>query len=150
MCLLHKCRSVAICKSLWYIYAVREGSAIQSYRKNSYDEFLYITEKVSSVGHSLWNSRIDKALSYQIWHEIFLLSKTLIFHSDNDSSFSVRYTLLKNAIKSNAYQKAVRTVDFIYEKRRSKRIIKKILNVTMKMHCYILTYILLKAWSKRS
>ena len=147
--LLNKCKTAVICKSRWYIYAVRNGSTMQGYRKDCYNEFLYITERVSDIGHELWNGEIDRGVAYRIWHDIFILSRALIFNRRNEVSFRDKYNMLKNAIETPSYQNAVKTVDFSREKRKSRKIIKEILNIAMKMKVYILVYITLKFYIAR-
>lgn len=144
--LLNKCHTAVICKSRWYIYAVRKGSTLQGYRSNCYEEFMYITEKVSTVGYSIWNGNIDKSVAYRVWRDIFILSKALIFNEKNKDSFSAKYNMLKNAIESIPYQKAIRTVDFRFENRKSRRIVKEFLNMAMKKRCYYLVYIIIKLY----
>ena len=144
--LLKKCHTAVICKSRWYIYAVRKGSAMQGYRNNCYEEFMYITEKVSSVGASIWNGNIDKGVACRVWHDIFILSKGYIFNSKNTESFGRKYQILKKAIKSDQFQNAIRLIDFHFETRRTRRIIKEILNFTMKARLYLFTYMMIKIY----
>ena len=63
--------------------------------------------------------------------------------------FRDKYNMLKNAIETPSYQNAVKTVDFSREKRKSRKIIKEILNIAMKMKVYILVYITLKFYIAR-
>jgi len=144
--LLKKCKTVAICKSMWYVYAVRKGSAMQGFRSNCYEEFMYITEKVSSVGHSVWNGSIDKGIAYRVWHDIFILSRGYIFNQKNTDPFPAKYAMLKRAVRSGAYRQAVRSVRFDAEQSISKRAVKTILNTAMKMHCFCLVYFLIRLY----
>lgn len=144
--LLNKCHTAVICKSRWYIYAVRKGSAMQGYRSNCYEEFMYITEKVSTVGYSIWNGNIDKGVAYRVWHDIFILSRGYIFNSKNTEPFGMKYQIFKRAIKSDSFQKAIRLIDFRFETRRTRRIIKEILNFTMKTRLYLFTYVMIKIY----
>lgn len=142
--LLKDCHTAVICKSLWYIYAVRKGSITQGYRNGCYEEFIYITEKVSDISYSLWKGNIDKGVSYRVWHDLFILSRALIFNEKNKDSFLAKYNMLKNAIESGPYQNAIKTVDFHFEKRKIRRVVKEFLNMAMKKHCYYLVYIIIK------
>lgn len=148
--LLKKCKTAVICKSQWYIYAVRKGSTMQGYRRNCYEEFEYITKKVSNIGHDVWNGEIDKGISYRIWHDIFILSRALIFNCQSEYSFLNKYNILKKAVKSPFYQNAVKVVDFSREKRRDRRIVKEILNTAIKMKCYFLVYLIISLYIKES
>lgn len=148
--LLNKCHTTVICKSRWYIYAIRKGSAMQGYRSNCYKEFMYITEKVSSKGYSIWNGNIEKGVSCRIWHDIIILSRGYIFNSKNTESFGTKYQILKKAIQSDSFQKAIRVIDFHFEARRSRRIIKEILNFTMKTRLYLFTYLIIKIYVGRT
>lgn len=150
MCLIKICHSIIVCKSLWYVYAERNGSAMQKFRENCYEEFLYITEKVCKTSYLLWNHQIDNGVYYRVWHDLLILSRTYIFNARNQKSFTIKYFILKKAIESKSYQEVIKKVNFNCERRKGVRLIKEVLNLSMKMHCYILTYILLKAWSKRS
>jgi len=149
ICLLKDCHTAVICKSLWYIYAVRKGSITQGYRSNCYEEFIYITEKVNSAGYSVWNGNIDKGVACRVWHDIFILFRGYIFNGKNTESFGIRYKIFKKAIKSAPYQKAIRSIDFRFETRKIRRIIKEILNFTMKTHLYFFTYIMIKIYIGR-
>ena len=144
--LLRKCHTAVICKSRWYIYAVRKGSTVQGYRNNCYEEFMYITEKVSSVGHSIWNGNIDKGVACSVWRAIFILSRGYVFNSKNTESFGRRYQILKRAIKSTQFQNAIRLIDFHFETRRTRRIMKEILKFTMKTRLYLFTYMGIKLY----
>lgn len=144
--LLRKCNKVVICKSLWYIYAVRKGSAMQGYRSNCYEEFMYITRKVSKIGYSIWDGNIDKGISYRVWHDLFILSRALIFNRKNKETLLKRYSILKSAIKSESYQIAIKKVDFSFEKRKIRRNVKEIMNMTMKKRLYPITYLILKIY----
>lgn len=148
--LLKDCHTVVVCKTIWYIYAVRKGSTMQGYRNNCYEEFIYITAKVSTIGKSIWNRSIDKGVAYRVWHDLFILSRAFIFNSKNTNSFSVKYTTLKNAIKSEPYEKAIRTVDFHFEKRKSRHMVKELLNLAMKIHCYYIAYFMIKFYIRRA
>lgn len=147
--LLKACRKAVICKSLWYVYAVRRGSAMQAYRKQCYEEFLYITEKVPSVGASLWNGHIDKGTAYRVWHDIFILSRALIFNSKNNSTFVEKYRMLKDAISTEAYQRAIRSADFHRERGKHRRAVKELLNTAMKLRCYFLSYLIIRLYVGR-
>lgn len=148
--LLKECQTAVVCKSLWYIYAVRKGSTMQGYRSKCYEEFIYITAKVSNVGESIWNRSIDKGVACRVWHDLFILSRALIFNSKNSDSFLTKYDMLRNAIKSQPYQRAIRTVDFHFEQRKSRRIIKEILNLAMKMHCYYIAYFIIELYIRKN
>lgn len=147
--LLRECHTVVVCKSLWYIYAVRKGSTMQGYRSKCYEEFIYITAKVSTIGESKWNGSIDRGVACRVWHDLFILSRALIFNSKNTNKFSVKYTMLKNAIKSEPFQKAIKTIDFHFEQRKSRRVIKEFLNSAMKLHYYYIVYFVIKLYMKR-
>ena len=53
---------------------------------------------------------------------------------------------LKKAIKSDQFQNAIRLIDFHFETRRTRRIIKEILNFTMKTRLYLFTYMMIKLY----
>lgn len=146
--LLKMCHSIVICKSLWYVYTEQKGSATHKYRKNCIDEFLYITEKVYNRSYSLWDYQIDNGVNYRIWHDLLILSKLQIFNPKNQDPFLIRYSMLKKAIESKTYQKVIRKVNFKCEQRKIVRKIKELLNLTMKMRCYILTYAIINMWAK--
>lgn len=147
--LLKRCKTAVICKSLWYIYAVREGSITQGYRENCYEEFRYITKRLDDVGGTLWKGSADKGISYRVWHDIFFLSRMLIFNKKNPRAATENYELLKNAIKSESYQKAIRTVNFSNEQRMSRRAVKEFLNLSMKLRCYHIAYLIIKLYISR-
>lgn len=144
--LLRKCRTAVICKSTWYVYAVREGSTMQGYRDKCYDEFLYITRKVSEVGEYRWKGMIRKGISCRVWHDIFILSRALIFNQNYKASLSARYKIFKNAVKCQSYQTALASVDFHYEHRGGRRIMKQILKTTMRIHLYPISYLIVKVY----
>ncbi len=148
--LLRQCNTVVIYKSLWYIYAVRKGSAMQGYRENCFSEFLYITERVDRIGNLIWEGHIKKGIAYRVWHDIFILSRALIFHEKNRGGFIRKYEMLKQAIMSNAYRSAIRNVDFRFEKRKSRRMIKELLNCTMRTRMFLLSYGIIKLYIKTS
>lgn len=144
--ILRKCKKVLVCKSLWYIYAVRKGSATQGYRSNCIEEFNYITKKVSEVGHSIWNGNIDKGIAYRVWHDIFILSRSWIYNDKNTASSKERYSCFKDAVKSTYYQDAVSIVDFKFEKRKTRKLIKQMLNLSFKCHFYHIAYLIIKIY----
>lgn len=138
--ILRKCKNAVVCKSLWYIYAVRKGSATQGYRINCFDEFNYITKRVSDVGHSLWNGNIDKGISYRVWHDLFFLSRSWIFNDKNPASKKERFECYKAAVTSKYYKNAISTVDFKFEKRIVRKFIKEILNLLYKFRFFHIAY----------
>lgn len=69
-----------------------------------------------------------------------------VFNSKNTESFGRRYQILKKAIKSDQFQNAIRLIDFHFETRRTRRIIKEILNFTMKTRLYLFTYMMIKLY----
>ena len=147
--LLNRCQKAVICKSLWYIYAIRKGSAMQGYRSNCYEEFMYITSKVYSVGHSSWKGEVDKGIAYRVWHDIFILSRGLIFNNKNADTFRNKYRMLKSAIKSDAYQKAISMTDFECEDRLGRKVMKQLLNGLMKTRLYLGAYIMIKTYVRK-
>lgn len=148
--LLYSCKTAVICKSLWYVYAVRKGSTTQSYRSNCYEEFRYITEKEINTSKRLWKGKIEKGISYRVWVEIFILSRALIFNSKNKSGFVSRFKMLKDSINSEPYQVAIHCVDFSRERRMNKKILKRLLNLSMKYHLYILSFFIIKIYVGRT
>ena len=144
--LIKDCKTIVICKSLWYIYAVRSGSAMQGYRSNCYEEFEYITKKEYDIGHLIWKGRIDKGIAYRVWHDIFILSRGFIFNSKNNNSFFEKYNMLKRAICTDSYQIAINIVDFRFEKRIFHKIVKITLNYMMRHRVYWVVYILIKIY----
>ncbi len=146
--LIKRCSKIAVCKSIWYVYAVRVGSITQGYRQNCYNEFLYITDKIYLQSELLWKEAIQKGVYHRIWHDIFILSRAYIFNKENHNNFFVKYRIMKQAIQSDCYQKAIKNVDFKYERRFARRKVKEILNFCMKNHGYFISYMILKFYSR--
>lgn len=146
--LIKRCRRIAVCKSVWYVYAVRKGSVTQGYRPDCYQEFIYITSQLDSQSRLLWKTVIEKGVSHRIWHDIFILSRAYLFHEKNHDSFFIRYRMMKQAVESRCYQKAVRRIDFQYEHRFVRRKVKELLNASMKMHAYFISYLILMIYTR--
>ena len=144
--LLNSCQTAVICKSVWYIYAVRKGSVTQGYRSKCAEEFLYITEREFTVGETLWRGRADKGISYRIWHDLIFLSRAYIFNCRNNNPFTMKYDVLRRSIESDSYQRAINIVDFNFDKRKKYRMIKVFLNFAMRNRLYILVYIIMKLY----
>lgn len=141
--LLNHCNTAVICKSRWYIYAIRNDSAMQIYRANCYEEFMCAIKKEMDISDRLWNTRINKGIAYRVWGDIFVLSRSYIFNKHNKMTFFDKYNDLKCAIESKPYQKAIRLVDFGFEQRETHKIIKRMLNKLMKYKFFLGVYFII-------
>ena len=146
--LISRCSRIAVCKSVWYIYAVRSGSVTQGYRPDCYEEFIYITSQIYLQSRRLWKDAVEKGVSQRIWHDIFIFSRMYLFNPKNRDNFFARYRVMKQAVKSECYQRAVYHADFKYEHRFARRKVKEILNDSIKMHAYFITYLILMIYSR--
>lgn len=144
--LLNKCKSAVVCKSLWYVYAIREGSIMQSYRQNCLEEFIFISEKITSIGNLIWNGQIRKGISCRVWRDLFVLSQAYLFNANNNNSFNLNFQSLKEAIRSSPYQQAIHGIDFKFERNTKRRLMKQAMNIFMKFHMYFFVYVLLKKY----
>lgn len=147
--LIKSAERIVVSKSIWYIYDVRTESVTQGFRQNCIEEFNYIIKEVCEAGNSLWNGLSDKGIYYRVWHDIFLLSRCYIFHSENNDCFLKKYDDLKKVIKGKYYKKAISEVDFSHDNKLSKRIVKETLRFFMLIHFYLLTYLTLDLYTNR-
>lgn len=148
--LFYNVKSVCVCSSLWYIYSVRINSVTQCYRTNCPCEFEEIIEKECKMGETLWENLVEKGIYYRVWHDIFFLSRTYIFHKKNNCNYKDRYSILKCALTNNYYQDSLYKVDFSRESRNLKRAVKKMLNQFMKLHLYVFVYLIIMIYIKRA
>ncbi len=141
--LIKECKTIAICNEIWYAYALYEKSLTQRYRKNCMNEFLFRTRQEFETMKQLWPQKMD-GIYHQIWREIYMLCRTFIFHPENPMRVREKYGLLKDAIQSEAYQRALAGVRFDYPQNRLKRFGKEFLRLSMRKGWYPLCYLILK------
>ena len=141
--LVKECKTVIVCKELWYAYAVYAQSLTQRYRKNCMEEFLFRNCQELAVMDELWPENLE-GVYVRIWHDIYLVCRTFIFHPENPMRVREKYGLLKDAIQSEAYQRALAGVRFDYPQNRLKRFGKELLRLSMRKGWYPLCYLILK------
>lgn len=73
-----------------------------------------------------------------------MLCRAFIFHPENLMSTREKYCLIKKAIQSEAYQRALACVRFDYPQNRLKRFGKEFLRFSMYKGWYPLCYLILK------
>lgn len=149
--LIQVCESIVLCKEPWYAYSVYEQSISNGYRKNCFSEFQCAVSALLDTMERFWPQELEgfNKIYSRIWGEIWMPCRTLIFHSQNTMTKHEKRELLKRAIQTDAYQIALKQVDFSDQQHWSKRLVKEFLRFAMCHKWYSIVYIIMKYTSRR-
>lgn len=147
--MIKACSRIIVCAEPWYFYVMYSRSITHGYRKNCMEEFLYRTQQEFNVMEKVWG-QVSNGLYLCVWNELNTLCETMIFHPENRMTEKEKYRLLKQAIQSDPYQRAIKNLSFNYPQNWIIRCVKEFLRFSMSKGWYPLCYLIVKFKIKHS
>lgn len=145
---INSCKSIIVLESVWYVYDIYENSLTQGFRNHCPEEFAFRIKQEYDLLYNIFPDHM-KGAYYRIWHDIFTLCKTFIFHPQNHQTYIQKYDTYLKAITQKEYILALKGVDYSFELSMKKRILKKFLKENMLYGPKILSFIILRIYCKK-
>lgn len=134
------CNKIVIVPNIWYLYIVNEASQTQRFRVNCIREFTMRVQQEYQVAEKLFDINNLPGIYVRMWADMAIVFRTYIAHQENREGFFKRFSSFKSLCRNDAYCICLRNVNFCYEGRAARRLIKRIITFSMSYGTGLIAY----------